>query len=846
MKRKLTATLKKLLNYEFDNIINKFGFDEVVSDVNKDFLLETIGILDNITIHRDIYDKSVVITIIALLWELYGKTYTGLKDILIKMLARIGYSPSSIIMDDRFDSDKQQFSELNSIINELSINMNQNKYEIYSCGHKFMLTDFQKQVNDAFDKNCIIGISAPTSAGKSFILILKSLEYLVKNKVDIVYIVPTLSLVAQISEDYRRMLKKISYEDCNIFNTYEMNLKNTKKNIYVLTQEKAISTFLDGHQACTSKTLLIVDEIQNIERINYDNDTRAKILFDAIFEFRNRKMIDKAVISGPRIDEIDDLSNRLFGVNNSKKIETNVSPVLSLTYSIKKEKNQYYLRQYCSLFKEPIIRKIKNDSIIQGHEKKIYTNEFLEYLSLFLNKFSINEQNIIFAPTAKTSRNIAMYISKSDNCVENKYISELVSYLSESVHPEYSLCVTLKSMVAYHHGKLPMHVRKVIEKAVTKKLINNLVCTTTLMQGVNLPAQNIIIRNPHLYERKQANSSELSGYEMANLRGRAGRLLKDFIGRTYVLDENEFLSIEEDYNQIDVFGEVSKELDGSYESKFLEYEDSIMESLRSSSLVTELDKKFGYLVTYIRQTILRYGQEAYMKLNDVGINITKKEVNRINEKLHTLKVPKEICLKNRYWDPMVLETLFKDDIPDLPEVAMKRGNQKKLREALKFLRESDKYQSIYYKHIPKQYHRGSGLTKVCSHADKWVNQVTLREILDIKSNKDNIGEVVEESITILQQIVSYAIPLLLAPLYDIKYKSNSYLSYLETGAYTPIIMQMIDMGIPRETSIYLYTNYLNDIKHIKYENLNELIVEKLRTIYNQLPYWIAIQIEYLI
>ena len=92
MKRKLTATLKKLLNYEFDNIINKFGFDEVVSDVNKDFLLETIGILDNITIHRDIYDKSVVITIIALLWELYGKTYTGLKDILIKMLARIGYN----------------------------------------------------------------------------------------------------------------------------------------------------------------------------------------------------------------------------------------------------------------------------------------------------------------------------------------------------------------------------------------------------------------------------------------------------------------------------------------------------------------------------------------------------------------------------------------------------------------------------------------------------------------------------------------------------------------------------------------------------------------------------------
>ena len=59
-----------------------------------------------------------------------------------------------------------------------------------------------------------------------------------------------------------------------------------------------------------------------------------------------------------------------------------------------------------------------------------------------------------------------------------------------------------------------------------------------------MPAQNVFIRNPHLYVKKQKQSSELTNYEMANLRGRAGRLLKDYIGRTFVMDEDEFIDSE--------------------------------------------------------------------------------------------------------------------------------------------------------------------------------------------------------------------------------------------------------------------------------------------------------------
>src|SRR5690606_41825818 len=65
---------------------------------------------------------------------------------------------------------------------------------------------------------------------------------------------------------------------------------------------------------------------------------------------------------------------------------------------------------------------------------------------------------------------------------------------------------------------LPAHVRHVVEICFKEGILDTLFCTTTLMQGVNLPAKNIIIWNPKVGDEK------LSGYDYTNLRGRAGRL----------------------------------------------------------------------------------------------------------------------------------------------------------------------------------------------------------------------------------------------------------------------------------------------------------------------------------
>ena len=307
-----------------------------------------------------------------------------------------------------------------------------------------------------------------------------------------------------------------------------------------MTQEKALSAFANEDRAFSNPLILIADEIQNIERIKDDRDERAKILFDMLMEFRYKENVEQIIISGPRIEDIGELGSHIFGVD-AESISTEDSPVFNLTYSISKEENKYYFKQYCSLTENPICKLIDNTENILGYGKKKYDDNYLKCLLYWVEHIGKDEQNIIFAPTSATARKIACYLAKDNKKSEKN--TELIEYYSKTVHEKYSLCQTLQSGVAYHHGKLPMHVRRTLEKAIAEKNITNVACTTTLMQGVNMPAQNVIVRNPHLYLKKTDSSVELSNYEMANLRGRAGRLLKDFIGRTYVLDESSFSDI---------------------------------------------------------------------------------------------------------------------------------------------------------------------------------------------------------------------------------------------------------------------------------------------------------------
>ena len=831
--------IKALLSFEHKKIAYKLNFiSNEIPEIDSVLLNEAIGLIDESSRTNDEHCRKIVIILSAILWSYRKEGWDGLKNFLILVLSRIGYSPSSIMVDEEYDRENGQHSAMDSLINQLSVTIHQLRYEVKIQEQSFLLTRFQKNIWDKIDSNQILGISAPTSAGKSFIIALKAIELLLNQDGTIIYIVPTLSLVSQVSLDFRKLLNKFQIRGYEILNTYN-GLYTENRKVFVLTQEKAIGAFSQSNSPFNDVRMLVVDEIQNVERVANENDQRAKTLYDLLIEFRHSTKPDHTVISGPRIEKIGNLGVEVFGEETDEE-ESKSSPVASITYSITKNDNRYYLKQYTDISEMPLILPIENTAQIAGTGGVQYRQEFHDFLLNVITALGDNSKNIVFSPTTGQARKTAIAIANAFPCANIKNLQSLIDYLSDTVHSQYDLCNTLRKGSAYHHGKLPHHVRRVLEKAISEKMVNNVVCTTTLMQGVNLPAQNIIIRNPNLFVSSRYGTPKLTHYEIANLRGRAGRLLKDFMGRTFVLDGTAF-EINSDA-QLELFEEATKEIHPGYGDVYRNNEEAIENGLLNEEVPTEENKEYSFLLTYIRQSILRHKEHALERFESVGIELEHYKFMEIQRELNNLAVPIDICLKNRYWDPLDINTLFLNRGEFiLPSVPAESGIADTLKTVITLLKN---YFPLYYQRYFNIPEGGQGiLLSVCINAENWLREKPLKDILnsDYHNNPDNI----EKTISMLQNKISYGLPMLLKPIYDIKLSDNPFLRYIELGAYRPVTRRLIEYSIPRETAIYLTDRYLMSL-NIESNNFDRELIQILKSNYGDLGYWIRAQLEILL
>lgn len=85
-----------------------------------------------------------------------------------------------------------------------------------------------------------------------------------------------------------------------------------------------------------------------------------------------------------------------------------------------------------------------------------------------------------------------------------------------------------------------------MEALYEQKAIDYMFCTSTLLEGVNLPAQNIFILNNTIGLRK------FTDVDFWNLAGRAGRLSKELSGNIICvrLDSNKWNVKESDMDMI--------------------------------------------------------------------------------------------------------------------------------------------------------------------------------------------------------------------------------------------------------------------------------------------------------
>src|SRR5690606_34129217 len=176
------------------------------------------------------------------------------------------------------------------------------------------LSDFQARVWHAIDEHRYVGLSAPTSAGKSFVLAHRIADLLFRRSGEVLYVVPTITLINQVTRDLRRAFQRLRVENAVVTQTYSPKyLQQSDRIVYVLTQERAQSALAQWSDAFRNLELLVIDEVQNVERVAKEDHERSRTLYDVIVEIVAERNPRRVVFAGPRVDGLEQFARDLLG-----------------------------------------------------------------------------------------------------------------------------------------------------------------------------------------------------------------------------------------------------------------------------------------------------------------------------------------------------------------------------------------------------------------------------------------------------------------------------------------------------------------------------------------------------
>ena len=116
-----------------------------------------------------------------------------------------------------------------------------------------------------------------------------------------------------------------------------------------------------------------------------------------------------------------------------------------------------------------------------------------------------------------------------EEATEDEEILNLIKVVKETVHEKYYLVKALEHGVAYHYGQMPKVIREKIEDLFRRKVIKVIFTTSTLLEGVNIQAKNIILTSDN------NGLSDLTEEDFLNLIGRAGRFKSELYGNVICL-----------------------------------------------------------------------------------------------------------------------------------------------------------------------------------------------------------------------------------------------------------------------------------------------------------------------
>lgn len=317
-------------------------------------------------------------------------------------------------------------------------------------------------------------LSAPTSFGKSLIIdsIIAS-----QKRDNIFIIVPTIALI----DETRKRLSK--FKDSYKIITHPSQ-SFSQRNIFILTQERAIEIIPN-----VNVDFFIIDEFYKLSPQKTDEE-RCHILNQVFYMLVKKDA--QFYLLGPNIEQV---TTSLLDNVKFKFIKTDYKTVVSERHPINLKNGE-----------DPIERLIELSS-------------------------SLEDSTLIFCQSPASANKVAKAFCDSNKFEKTDENKDLVDWLRDNYHSQWILPDCLEYGVGIHHGKIPRAIAQKCIKLFNEGKIRFLICTSTLIEGVNTKAKSVIV-----YDNKIART-KFDYFTFNNICGRSGRMGSYFIGHIYLFHE---------------------------------------------------------------------------------------------------------------------------------------------------------------------------------------------------------------------------------------------------------------------------------------------------------------------
>lgn len=315
-------------------------------------------------------------------------------------------------------------------------------------------------------------LSAPTSFGKSKIIDAVIATDRFRN---IAVIVPTIALI-----DETRIRLSTFSEKFKIIT--QLSQRPGDKNIFIFTPER-----INAYESLPSIDFFVIDEFYKIGALDED-ETRTVSLNQAFYKLF--KGGGQFYLLGPNIKQIPEgLENNFRCFFYSTTFSTVVSELIPI-YEIGDE-----LQQLVVLAK------------------------------------GIEDQTLIFCRSPKRVNEVAKLLVDHHVCEMQDDLNEAANWISEHYHKDWIFPIALSNRIGMHHGRLPRSLTQYVVRCFNEGRLKFLICTSTLIEGVNTNAKNMIILDNVIGRQKY------DFFTFNNIKGRSGRMFHHFVGKVYVFHQ---------------------------------------------------------------------------------------------------------------------------------------------------------------------------------------------------------------------------------------------------------------------------------------------------------------------